>query len=248
MTVPTWRRLLRVLPSFEEEMLLLHRLVAPGDVCLDVGASYGLYTVWLSRLVGERGRVHAFEPRARSRAVLQAVLRLATRRNVVVHPIALSVRDGHDVLVTPRRRWFLPVPGRTFLRRDLDRAAGYYEGWASEFGGAREYAVATRTLDGVAGELEGPVRFVKIDVEGGELAVLEGGAATIARDRPAVLCEIEHRHTRKYGHAPDDVLTWFEARDYRLTRLGRYGLEVGGDVTGGVNNYLFLPVERSLPS
>lgn len=228
-------------------MVLLRRLVAPGDVCLDVGASYGLYAVWLARLVGVRGRVHAFEPRARSRWVLRAVLRLATRGNVVVHPIALSSCDGQDVLVTPRRRWLLPVPGRTFLRGELDSAAGYYEGWVSEFGGARESAVATRTLDGFASDLGGAVRFVKIDVEGAELAVLEGGAATIARDRPAVLCEIEDRHTRKYGHAPGDVVAWFDARGYRLTHLGSHGLELAADVTDAVNNYLFLPAERPLP-
>ncbi len=56
------------------QLLLRHELdarrrlrewVAPGDVVLDVGAHHGLYTLLLAQLVGEKGRVHAFEPSPR---------------------------------------------------------------------------------------------------------------------------------------------------------------------------------------
>src|SRR4029450_8092682 len=38
------------------------RTLAPGDVCLDIGAHIGYYTLLAARLVGPEGHVHAFEP------------------------------------------------------------------------------------------------------------------------------------------------------------------------------------------
>ncbi|MBW3577718.1 MAG: FkbM family methyltransferase [Actinobacteria bacterium] len=241
------RRLLRTLPSFEEEMALLGDLVPPGGVCVDVGASYGLYAVALARLVGRAGCVHAFEPRPRSRRVLRVVTSLMAPGNVRVHAVALSDRDGDDVLVTPQRRWLLPVPGRTFLRSNLDASPGgdrYYAGWEDEFGGATEQRVAIGRLDGIVEGRE-RVGFVKIDVEGTELRVLRGAAATIVRDRPPVLCEIEARHTAKYGRDPDEVPAWFAQRGYTMHTLTLDGLRRCERVTAEVNNYLFVPDDRS---
>ena len=46
----------------EPELDLLPSLVKPGDVVLDVGANYGLYSHYMGRLVGPSGHVYAFEP------------------------------------------------------------------------------------------------------------------------------------------------------------------------------------------
>lgn len=237
------RQLVRYAPSLEKEMLALPALVRPGDVCLDVGASFGTYTVALARLVGLRGRVHAIEPRPRSLRVLALVQRLLTPGNVEVHPVALSDQVGREVIVTPRRRWLLPVPGRTFLKGCLEPGPdGYYPGWSEEFGGAAERVVVTQTLDGLAAENRiDRLDFVKIDVEGAELRVLVGAEASLGRHRPIVLCEIEDRHTRKYGHAAAHVFDWLVRRDFHPHVFdGRRVREVNG-LQPGENNYLFLP-------
>ena len=76
--------------------------------------------------------------------------------------------------------------------------------------GAVAFPVRASRLDDFA--LEG-VGFVKIDVEGHELAVLQGSRETIARDRPVVVVEIEERFH------PDgawrDVFAWFAVLGYR---------------------------------
>lgn len=242
----------RVAPSLEKELLALRALVGPGDVCLDVGASYGTYTVVLARIVGPFGRVHAFEPRPRSHQVLTLVTRLLNSGNVEVHPIALSDMDSAEVIVTPRRHWFLPVPGRTFLKSGLeagpdgDCADDYYPGWREEFGGATERLVRTETLDGFVARHSGRVAFVKVDVEGAELRVFRGGEATLARHRPVVLCEIEDRHTRKYGHGAGEVVAWLAARGFRAHVYDGHGLCPVATVRPGENNYLFLPQPSTL--
>ncbi|MDQ3932935.1 MAG: FkbM family methyltransferase [Actinomycetota bacterium] len=244
-TVAAWvrRQLVTYAPSLEKEMLALPALVRPGDVCFDVGASFGTYTVVLARLVRLGGRVHAGEPRPRSLRVLALVNRLLTDGNVEVHPIALSDRADQEVIVTPRRRWFLPVPGRTFLKGSLEAGPqGYYPGWGEEFGGAAERVVMTQTLDGLVADNDiDRIDFVKVDVEGAELRVLVGAEATLVGHRPILLCEIEDRHTRKYGHGADDVFEWLRSRGYHAHVFDRRGLREVDGLLPGENNYLFLP-------
>lgn len=234
--------LLHVLPSLEKEMLLLRRFVRPGDVCLDIGASYGIYTVPLARLCAPHGRVHSFEPRPRSARVLELASRAFTSGNVHVHRFALGDRDGTETLVTPRRRWLLPVPGRTFLKADLRDDGDYYDGWRSEFGGATERVIDLTSVDAFARRAGiDSVAFVKVDVEGVEQQVFRGAEETIERDRPVILCELEDRHTRKYGHRADDVLGWLAERGYRVFVLDGTRLRETASVDASENNYYFLP-------
>ncbi|MGH3442082.1 MAG: FkbM family methyltransferase [Nitriliruptorales bacterium] len=240
------RPLLRLLPSFEEEMALLPDLVSPGAVCVDVGASYGIYAVTLARLVGRRGHVHAFEPRPRSLRVLRLSTRLLAPGNVTIHPLALGDRTATDTIVTPRRRWLLPVPGRSFLRGGLEAEDGaYYDGFEKDFADAHEREVVVRPLDDVATEAGiDRLDLVKVDVEGAELGVFDGAEKLIDAHRPVVICELEDRHTGKYGHGADEVLGWFSARRYRTFRLGDADLMPVERVVPRWNNYLLLPEEH----
>src|SRR5262249_58883080 len=65
--------------------------------------------------------------------------------------------------------------------------AGSLKGTHGQFPRDRTYEVEVRTLDSFALT---DVRFIKVDVEGSEREVLDGAAATIARDRPALLLEL----------------------------------------------------------
>jgi len=54
----------------------------------------------------------------------------------------------------------------------------------------------------------GRVSLIKCDVEGAEWKVFEGAKRTLARDRPAVICEIEDRWARRYGHGREEVISF----------------------------------------
>ena len=180
-------------------LALLDALVRPGDVVVDAGASFGLFTGRLSLLVGTGGTVHAFEPNPSCHAQLNGVA--SAGGNVVVHPVALSDRSGPGVLHVPLRN------GRRTdaLGRLAPNAA------------AEEVLVpvVTTRLDDVVPSMT----FMKCDVEGHELAVLRGAAETLARDRPALLVEIEWRH------AGDD----FEETFRLLADLGYVGRALRAD-------------------
>jgi methyltransferase FkbM-like protein len=69
--------------------------LGPGDVCIDIGANIGFFTVLAARLVAPSGRVVAFEPHPDARAVLRtAVERNGVSASVDVMPTAVGERDG----------------------------------------------------------------------------------------------------------------------------------------------------------
>jgi len=155
----------------EAELFELRRLVRSGDLALDVGSNLGTYAYELGRL---SGRTIAFEPNpALARFVADLHL-----EGVEVRELALSSRDETAELFIPQ----------------MDKAHGaasLREGAATATGGAVEpVPVRACRLDSIALD---PVRFIKIDVEGFEEEVLRGARATIARDQPTLLIEIEER-------------------------------------------------------
>ena len=231
-------RLLELLPYFEKEMLALRTLVPPGGVCLDIGAAGGTYTYLLSRLVGEEGHVHAFEPRPRSYRFLERSRRLLGLGNVSLYQLALAESVGVEVMLVPRRGG-LSFSTRSFLQRGFDAKTGNFY---PEFTSTSEIAVECTTLDLFAARHRLlRVDFIKCDVEGAELWTLHGGSRTIATHRPVILCEIEDRHLAKYELSPAHVLDWLIERGYRSYAFGRGRFREVTRVIPAENNYLFIP-------
>lgn len=216
-------------PWVERELLGLRHVVCPGAVCLDVGAATGYYSVVMGRLAGPSGVVHSIEPLVFAYPVVSALLGVRRR------PIALGDTRGRHWMSVPLRDG-RPVTGRAFLTHG---ATGL--GSNDEFDDHLEIRVRADTLDHYRADAGlDRVDFVKLDVEGGELAVLRGGADTIARDRPTILLELEERHTCRYGYTPEDVVDWLTARGYRMHhwRCGRW--RPTSRVTPANRNYLFV--------
>ena len=223
----------------EPEMLGLRDLVKPGDVCFDIGAAAGLYTLALSQLAGPEGQVHSFEPVPFAHPFLTKLLGTRSTANVRHHAVALGVEPGDGVMSVPVGKHG-PVTGRSFLDADC---AG--QGSNAEFRSQIGVDVKVQTFDGIcAGENLTRLDFIKIDVEGAELQVLKGGQAAIERFRPVVLVEIEDRHTARYRHPGSDVATFLRRRGYVMhTWHGSW--QETDVVCAHARNYLFLPGETA---
>jgi FkbM family methyltransferase len=176
-------------------------IVRAGNVALDVGARWGTHTALLARLVGPAGLVHAFEPNRQHSRALRAIARAS--RNVRLHPFALSDEAGSATL-------HIPVLGG----RTSDGLASL----ARPTGACRTTEVERRRLDDLQFER---IDFIKCDVEGHELAVFQGGEATLRRLRPVVLVEIEQRHG---GADIEATLAYLERLDYSGYSVHRDGL------------------------
>ena len=228
------RLLARFTPWAEPELLGLREVVKPADICIDIGAALGNYTVTLSRLVGPRGTVHSIEPLVFAHPTLSWLLRPREGRNIVRHSVALGTEQGRDVMSVPVRHGS-PVTGRSFLTAGSEGL-----GSNQEFTDHLEVFVRTDTLDHFV-EINGigRVDFIKADVEGAELRVLEGSKDTIERFKPAVLVEIEERHVERFGYRAHDVVDFLFDRGYRMSTWHRGKWVTASAIDDHTRNYLF---------
>lgn len=178
-------------------MRFLRSWLRAGGVALDVGANIGTYAIPLARIVGPDGRVIAFEPNRPTRACLRHNVRLNRARNVVVIPSAVGEISGRQALVVT-----------------ADNAGEVHLAPGNADRGMADVRVTT--LDEETSRLGiRAVDFIKLDIEGYELAALRG-ATRILRDSPrlVVQTEIVLAHLKRYGFTIEDLVRFFAGHGY----------------------------------
>lgn len=222
----------------EDEIRGLPDLVRPGDVCIDIGAEYGLYTMVMAACAGPHGRVHSIEPQPGAFRFLDTCVGLVgARHSIRTHRHALGERREPGRMSVPRR-YGLPVHGRGFLTVGANQPGPN----AVEFRAARSIEVRVITLDDFCTQQRiDRLDFIKADVEGAELQVLRGGETMLAAHRPVLQLEIQQPHIAKYGVDAADVVDML--RDLRYTmHAWRDGVWCTVDrITEQRRNYLFTP-------
>ena len=173
-----------------EERALIERVVQPGMIAVDVGANVGLHTIGLAARVGPTGRVHAIEPDPANFELLAKAVKHAHFENVRLLRSAASDRAGELLLYVSagNRGDHRTTPTET--RRSLP--------------------VSAVVLDDVLTN-EPRVDFVKIDVQGAEVAVLRGLRETIRRS-PGIglLCEFCPALIARAGASAHDIFSALE--------------------------------------
>ena len=143
---------------------LFQRLVSPGMVVIDIGAHVGYYTLISARLTGPKGKVYAFEPDPDNHATLLRNIELNGYHNVVVARKAVSDRVGDAQL---------------YLSATASGNHSIYRHGLTE---SESVPVEITTVDSMLEELGWPhIDLVKIDVEGAEVAVLDGMTQLLGR-------------------------------------------------------------------
>lgn len=190
--------------SFLDEEAVIDEIVSElrdDDVYWDVGANIGTHAL-LPAAARPDARVIAVEPHHRNVAKLIRNKTLNGLDSVTILPIALSDREGTATL------------------RGADDRPGY--GSFSLTGGSEETVadVPVRPGDDVIDDGVPAPTVVKIDVEGGELAVLEGLSETLSEGSiRTVFCEV-HRHE---GVAAEDVVRRLREFGYEVSRVAERG-------------------------
>ncbi len=197
----------------EAELGMLSSLIPSGSTTIDVGANVGEFTRRLARL-SNGGLVIAFEPQSMPRTVLSVTAFIRRRANIIVMPFALGApAQGTDHLVE------LKVPIKSNHNIGIGLAhIGDETDLASRFQIKREL-VPLFSLDEIMAHIDCPrISLIKIDVEGGELGVLRGAAATLVTHRPALLCEIDNREGR-FSIGKDELADFLRSFGYVPRRI-----------------------------
>ncbi len=185
----------------ELELRLLPHLAAPLREAVDVGANRGIYSILLERLVGPQ-RLVLFEPVP---DLHRHLLRLFPAARVF--DTALSNASGPGELRIPVVAE-VPRPARATLEPGVSDSTQYIR-----------IPVQQRSLDDyVADGSLSDVGFLKIDVEGHELSVLEGATKLLSTFQPNIVVEIEQRH---HSFPVERIFEFIEDLGYRVYFLER---------------------------
>jgi FkbM family methyltransferase len=177
-----------------------------GDVCVDCGAHVGLFTMLAASIVGQEGRVIAFEPSAPNRRRLTSNLGRNGFSNVKINASAVA-----DV----------SIPHCPFFVAKDDNSGSHSLAATRPFMVPDEEGVSVTTLDA---ELHDVVpNLIKIDVEGAELRVLKGATNLIRRARPNLILELCEPNLAGFGDTADGLLTWLRENEYDVFEITKKG-------------------------
>jgi FkbM family methyltransferase len=214
-----WQRRLQKL--IEPELNFLLEQCWDRGIAIDVGANEGLYSYAVAKLFD---RVEAFEPNETA----SADLRDYNCPKINLHGVALSRSEGEATLHVPILAHGLISVGYGSLERETLPPSH----------SVTTQIVRTKTLDSYGFE---NIAFIKIDVEGHELQVLEGATETIARCRPIILLETK-------APARSSAFTFLKDRQFELFYLWhRKLIPVSADTTGLPHeneNFFAVPSEK----
>jgi FkbM family methyltransferase len=171
--------------------------VRKGDHCVDIGANFGMHTLYLADLVGDAGEVVAFEPVPRNLALLERNIKLNAyaKRTSIVPKLASN---------SPLASLEIEIP-----EKGVAVTASISSKRISHFG----IRAPNLRLDDFFSIYSTPLRLMKIDVEGAELEVLRGAEKVLKRHKPILIIEVHGFALPNFG-ADVGML-----RDF-LSRLG----------------------------
>jgi len=164
---------------------------------VDAGANNGNFTIDFAMLVGDAGRVYAFEP--------QRIIYYQLCGNVFMNGID-NVICINKALSNISKVVNIQYPN-------------YFHEGQVNFGdvkvisklGERFEEVEATTLDNYDFV---NLKLIKIDVQGYEYNVLKGSIMTIERHRPYIIFELEEEYLNINGHTSNDLLEFFKSVGY----------------------------------
>jgi FkbM family methyltransferase len=173
---------------------LIEKYCVKGSVAVDAGANYGAHTATMLNAVGPTGNVFAFEPHPKMAESLRGWQRNSPALTVVQK--ALANKAG----------------AATFIIADEDGYGSIVERPQVGFKATERIEVELTTLDD---EFSGSVDFIKADVEGAEIAMLNGALNILRRAAPMVVMELDWTlsfHGEK--EAADEFVKLLDSLDY----------------------------------
>lgn len=171
---------------FEAELPFLRELIEPGMGVLDIGANHGLYALSLAKRLHGQGRVIACEPASAPAGMLERSI----------------TENGFSPVLKLLRVGLSDYEGEATLNLGADSELNTLNAEAGVAAGQTEIVRLT-TLDALRALPEWPRGFmadiVKLDAEGEEIRILQGGARFFSEQDPLVLFEWKHGNEPNIG-------------------------------------------------
>lgn len=184
--------------NFETE--LVEKEIKKGDVVLDLGANIGYYTLIFAKLVGDTGKVFAFEPDPTNFALLEKNVQANGYNNVVLVQKAVSNKTGKINL-------YLSESHLAHTIYDL----GNHQ---------KSIEVDTVCLDDYFKNYGGKINFIKMDIEGAEGCALQGMSSLLENNNSMeIITEFLPDSLKESDVQPEEFLASLIKHGFKLYHL-----------------------------
>jgi len=191
------------------ETRILRQYLRDGDVFIDVGANLGWFTLVAASIVGTKGKVIAFEPSSSIYAHLKKNVEINLFDNIKLEKLALSDKNGTvKFQINSNENRGL---GSIVLTENVDKVVEIEK-------------VKTLKFDDYYQDCNlDKIRFMKIDVEGAEMMVLQGMSGILQNKAcDYLMVEVSDDRLREIGSSSADVLTLLRDYGYRLFHINLF--------------------------
>jgi FkbM family methyltransferase len=178
----------------------LREQAKPGMHIIDIGAHLGLFSAVSSQLTGSTGKIICFEPTPGTYAVLEQTLKLNHCSNVVPVRGAISNKEGSAIFYVSETAG---CNSNSLVKNKPEKEAEGNE-------------VKLFTIDGVVQEYSLKPGLIKIDAEGAELDVLQGGMNTFRQYKPILILGLHPDFISQKGDSLEMIWDLLQQSGYRI--------------------------------
>lgn len=190
--------------TFEKgEINKIRELVSEGDVCIDVGSNIGTHAIVLGKVVGQSGKVYAFEPNRGNALLVELNAHLNNLHNIFVQRLPVSASLGQRLVRAAGMR---------------DSSLDHYMAASNPADIEQEGDLSHRstTLDHFCDSLGMEPNFIKVDVEGGELQVLLGARHILSRSKKCiVMVEVVEEYLNRFENSVQQLCAYMHEINYK---------------------------------
>lgn len=184
-----------VYEKFETDFVM--NVIKKGDVVVDVGANIGYYTLIFSKLVGESGKVFAFEPDPTNFLLLKKNIEINGYTNVILENKAVSNKCGNINLFLSKSNMGDHIVRDTGENRN-------------------SVLVDSVSLDKYFQDYEGKVNFIKMDIQGAEYEAIQGMTKILQKNDIKIMTEFAPSWLKKFEVMPEDFMQILEGFHFKL--------------------------------
>jgi len=182
------------------ETELVKKEIKKGDVVLDIGANIGYYTLIFAKLVGEEGKVFAFEPDPTNFSLLKKNVELNGYKNVVLVQKAVSNKTGKIRLYLSKdnradHRIYNSGDGRQSIESEATRLDDYFKNY------------------------DGKIAFIKMDIQGAEGGALQGMFNLLKKNNVKIAMEFCPIGLKRFGMEPEECLKLLTESGFTLYEI-----------------------------
>jgi FkbM family methyltransferase len=209
--------------SYEKHFTAFANLVInEGDVVMDFGANLGYHTITMASFIGNKGKIHSFEPQRIIFQQLNCNVFLNGLDNVYTYNLAIGESESEVFIDSPDFHNIMPMYtniGNTSINTNKMGTM------------VKQISLDSLKLS--------QVNFIKMDVQGSELNILKGGKNTILKYKPFIFIEIEERQLKLFNITSKELINYTKQLGYEMYRI--FYTE-----SNPTDDYICIPIENKI--